>query len=225
VLKTIDIFIDDSGGIEIGNFSDERIYHFRTRLCFIRLRGSTGQERLGVEIYENNEEEPYAVTYCDNLHMERDIFNLCSYGVFLSRKDVSNIVQHIKGNYSKMAVAADETARTLAVDLPELVRYLCGYIVEQNIAAVTVGNTELYNIGVNTFGAIIKKSRFGFYPQNEIRRTLRDSGYTHCAAGRLENTVANTGKVVSLYAAKSEVIEIMKELLLEQMSERVYGKA
>lgn len=222
-INTINVLIrGEDGNITIESWADLRAVLFTTRLSFIRLRDSAGRERLKVEIYENNSDTPYATTYISNSTIERDIIKLCEYGAFLNRKDVMQIVKTIRQDYNKMAVAVDEEAKTLGADLPNIVRFICGYIFQQGIKAVRIKTDELYNIPVGDFSNLIENSPFSCYPLKNIKQALNDMGYTACSSGRADNTIKVSGKaikVVSFYA--DGLVSIEYESIAEQEDEEL----
>lgn len=228
-IETISVAIQEDGHIIIDNWSEWYAALFATRLSFFRLRDkNTGGERLAVEIFENDEAKPYTKTYCSNANLEQDIYKPCEYGVFLSRKEVAQIVKHIKEYYRNMVVMDDIEARTLECDLPDILRFMCSYIIQQGIKAVKIGDDELYNMPIKDFRSSLKDSKFSRYRQSDIRRILRDMGYSVCSSGRLENTIkagnsGDTVKVISLHADEPEVVEVMRKLMIESIAERTYA--
>jgi hypothetical protein len=226
VIDTIDVLIDEKGGIQIGIFSEYLLCSFKTRVCFTRLRSSIGQERLGVSIYEDNEDEPYAATFISNSGIEQDIHNLCDYGVFLSRKDIAQIAKHIKTEYRNMEVVADEAARTLETDFPDILRHICAYVWNSGIEIRTIGNFDIYCIDVIDFRKLFKGSAYAMYGHTAIRRILRDTECTVCNSNRYDYTIkdgeSNTPyKVIALNSEAPEVYEIMQAISYDIFGEEL----
>ena len=219
-ITKINVLLQEDGAVVLDMWADNglsvRVAIFATRLSFMRLRDGAGRERLKVEIFEDNGLVPYATTYINNNSLERDIAKLSVYGVFLGCRGVMDVVQYIKDNYNKLTVVTDTGAQTLEVDLPKILRYICGYIYQNGLEATTVGSDKLYHIRANIFSDLIKDSPFSCYSAKDIKQALNDMGYTVCNAGRLDYTYKigkQAVKAVSFYA--DELINVVQDTELE----------
>lgn len=216
--------MDELGIYLAGNgVSAERVEHCAKRLAIRRLRsGTDGKERLEIRIYDCDidDSRPYSTLYCGLVDLQRDLLQLRDYGVLVSRKDIMQIERILTENYYTLACSIDEGARTLTSDIPGILWHICAFIREHGISAKTFGNNELYNIPAVEFVTLFKGSDYARYRQRDIRRALRDSGYTVCSPGRYDNTVKDNGgpsiKVISLHADDPDILEIMQGIDNEQ---------
>jgi hypothetical protein len=175
----------------------------------------TGAERLLVKLYDRYEDtEPYTTAFCSMLDLHRDLHKLRAFGFVAGRKDELRMVRTIERCYYEMECVIDEAARTLEKDLPELLKYVCGYLRDHAIEARTIGDHELYIIPVTDFRALINESEYSRYGYTNIRRKLRGLEYTHCSPDRYDYVVKDgngeTIKVIALYA--DELSDNMQEL-------------
>lgn len=200
-----------------GVIHNERVDWYVKMLSVSRVRDrSTGIERLAVELYDNyTDDAPYATSYCSLIDMHGDIVKLREYGFIAPRKETLRMARTIEEKYYELECTVVDGARTLDTDMPDILRFICRYILDNGIDARAINGNTVYSIPVTDFRTLFQSSPFAGYRNTDIRRVLRDKAHTVCTPGRCDNTIKDDSneaiKVISFYV--DELTDAMNELV------------
>ena len=209
----------EDGTITLVNEEPDGAFYSIKKLTLTRLRDkSTGRERLSAALFDGYyDTSPYAVSYCNPIDLQSDLIRLGEFGFVVKRKEVMNIVQDIEKHYHKLTINVDEDAKTLEGDFPGILRYICGYILDKKIKARKINGNAVYNVCVNDFKTLFEGSPFARYRNTDVRRMLRDMGYTLCSPDRFDNTIKVRNKSESGTTIK--VVSLLVEEMADAMAE------
>ncbi|GHV40081.1 hypothetical protein FACS189490_04720 [Clostridia bacterium] len=183
----------------------------------------TGRERLIIEIGEKNSEGYYAEVYCDCYDLQAELLELRYRGVVLTRFNALKLKGLIEDGYYKLPLKEYEPTLTIDSKLNYILETICRYICDNEITATNINGNLLYNIPAKDFTALLRGSELSQFKAVDIRKKLKESEYTYCAAGRSDNTVSNIGKVVSVFADNPEIELIIDDITKIPVTKEVYS--
>ena len=173
------------------------------------------REIIRITAFKNDEE--YCVVDIRLTAINDDLYRIRDSGILLKRSDIGDVERLLEDNYDSITYAAESEESYLDEHFDEILNMIAFKIVESGIYEDAEANSRnRYYIPVKDFASIIKESDHEEHIKlTELRKRLRDVGFTDCAIGRTDNNCPynNNQKSIAFYvkAMKRRIMRLLEK--------------